>query len=336
MLLQAGNADWLSHLPIFSFAAIGDFDITPETNANWQSLSASGVNFTLALGDFLYDLPATQQGQQSWCSNFKSNVPGGNVEIVVGNHETWEDNATSGGGSINKYILYCPFTLGSYTGAYGFQYYFDYPSIAPLARFIMVDPAVWLANSSTTAVLYGDGSQAQQWTAAAIDAARAEGIPWVIVGMHKDCISAGVEGCEVGVQFTNFLINKRVDLVIQGHDHDYQRSKQLTCATPEVYFSSCVANDGSSGSYLKGAGTMFLVDGTGGATLDHINPTDGDSPYFARTNSSAWGYTKIYVSGSTLQAQFIPTTGTFRDSWSILTTFTPTWTISGGTAMKPR
>lgn len=310
---------------VFEFAAAGDWDVTTETNANWQSLSTSGVNFTLALGDFLYSIQPTPQAQQSWCNNFKANAPGGNVEILVGNHETFEDNATSGGGSINKFVLYCPFTLGSLSGTYGFQYYFDYPFTAPLARFILVDPAIWLGNTSATRVLYGDGSPAQQWVAAQIDSARGAGIQWVIVGMHKDCISAGVEGCEVGEKFMSFLINKRVDLVIQGHDHNYQRSKQLTCATPQVYLPSCVINDGSSSIYQKGAGTVFLIDGTGGATLDKINATDGDYGYFARTNSTTWGYTKVYVSGSSLQVQFVPTSGAFSDTWYIVNPYIPVW-----------
>ncbi len=302
---------------VFQFAGAGDWDFNSQTSANWQSLSTSGVNFTLALGDFLYSLPTTQQQQLSWCNSFKASVPGGNVEILVGNHETFEDNMTSGGGSINKFALYCPFTLGSYTGTYGFQYYFDYPSVAPLARFIMVDPAIWLGNTSGSRVLYGDGSLAQQWVAVQINGARAAGIPWVIVGMHKDCFSAGVEGCETGDLFTNFLMNQGVDLVIQGHDHDYQRSKQLSCATSETYISSCVVNDGSTGLYQKGDGTVFLIDGTGGGTLDHINPADGDYGYFAKLNATTWGYIKILVSGSSLQAQFVPTTGAFRDSWAI-------------------
>ena len=105
----------------FQFAEAGDWDSNSHTTANWQSISTSGVNFTLSLGDFLYNLPTTQQQQQSWCNSFKTSTPGGNVEILVGNHETFEDNKTSGGGSINKFILYCPFTLGSYTGTYAFQ-----------------------------------------------------------------------------------------------------------------------------------------------------------------------------------------------------------------------
>ena len=315
----------------FQFAEAGDWDFNSHTSANWQSLSTSGVNFTLAIGDFLYNLPTTQQQQQSWCSNFKGSVPGGNVEILTGNHETFEDNMTSGGGSINKYILYCPFTLGSYVGTYGFQYYFDYPATAPLARFIMVDPGTWLGTTSSSRVSYSAGSPAQQWVGAQIGSARAKGIPWIVVGMHKVCISSGVEGCEAGNNFTNFLMSMGVDLVLQGHDHEYQRSKQLTCSTDEVYISSCVVNDGSTGLYRKGDGTVFLITGTGGGLLDHVNVTDGDYGYFASLNATSYGYAKISVSANSLQGQFVATSGgSFKDNWAISSSNSaPVW-LGGG------
>src|SRR6266567_209236 len=314
----------------FQFAEAGDWDSNSHTTANWQSISTSGVNFTLAIGDLLYNLPTTQQQQQSWCNSFKTSTPGGNVEILIGNHETFEDNMTSGGGSINKFILYCPFTLGSYTGRYGFQYYFDYPAVAPLARFIMIDPAVWMGNTTGTRVMYGNGSPAQQWVAAQINNARAIGIPWIIVATHKVCFSAGVESCETGNNFTNFLMNMNVDLVLQGHDHDYQRSQQLTCVTAETYRPECVGNDGSSGLYQKGDGTVFLITGTGGGLLDHINATDGDYGHFASLDATTYGYAKISVTANSLQGQFIPTSGgSFKDAWAISSSNSaPVWLAS--------
>jgi len=302
----------------FQFAEAGDWDSNSHTTANWQSISTSGVNFTLALGDLLYNLPTTQQQQLSWCNNFKASTPGGNLEILAGNHETFEDNMTSGGGSINKFVLYCPFTLGPFAGTYGLQYYFDYPAVAPLARFIMIDPSIWMGNTTSSREMYGNGSPAQQWVAAQINDARALGIPWIIVATHKDCFSAGVESCETGNNFTNFLMNMDVDLVLQGHDHDYQRSKQLTCETAETYRPECVGNDGSGGLYQKGDGTLFLITGTGGGLLDHINATDGDYGYFASLNATTYGYAKISVTANSLQGQFIPTSGgSFKDAWEI-------------------
>src|SRR5437867_3194991 len=94
----------------FSFAAIGDYNFSSLTAANWKSLSSSSVDFVLGLGDFLYHRPPPTE--QAWCKDFKGNIT--NVELIVGNHETLESNSTDpGGGSINKFLQYCPFTLGT-------------------------------------------------------------------------------------------------------------------------------------------------------------------------------------------------------------------------------
>ena len=308
----------------FSFAAAGDWGYNTHTTANWASLSSSGADFAIALGDLIYSNPPTEQ---TWCNQFKASIA--NLEIIVGNHETFETNGTAGsptGGSINKFAQSCPFTLGSLTGTYGFQYSFDYPGTNPLARFILVDPAIWLGTSSSSSVSYGTGTAAQVWVGTQIDNARQAGIPWIIVGMHKDCLTTGGQSCEIGQSFMTYLINKKVDLVLQGHDHNYQRSKQLTCASDGNYMSSCVSNNGSTGSYTKSQGTIFLIDGTGGDSLSGIDTSNPDYSYFAKTNGNTFGYVQYTVTSTAIQAQFIPTSGG---------TFTDTWSINGGATTNP-
>src|SRR5213594_1028602 len=299
-----------------SFGTAGDWDNNSHTTSNWQSLGTSGINFALSLGDMLYASPTPSANEQTWCNTFKSNIS--NAEILVGNHETFEDNSSSGG-NINKFVQSCPFTLGSPTGTYGFQYYFDYPSSNPLARFIMVDPNIWNGTSSSSAISYSNGTARQAWVGTAIDSARTLGITWVIVGTHKDCITTGANSCEIGQDFMRFLISKKVDIVLQGHDHNYQRSKQLICATsrPSTFPSNCISNDGSTGKYSKGAGTVFLIVGTGGAGPQSI-VANADSPYFAKTFSGAYGYAKFTISTTAVQEQFVNTSGsTSTDSFSI-------------------
>jgi len=118
----------------------------------------------------------------------------------------------------------------------------------------------------------------------------------------------------------NLLINQRVDLVLQGHDHNYQRSKQLTCATVGVYDSACVADDGV---YSRGAGTVFVIVGTGGAGLYDVNTSDSEAGYFARwmgqNSNPRKGLLKVTVSASSLSAEFVGSTaGTFTDSFVIV------------------
>ncbi len=301
----------------FSFAQAGDYGYHPDTVANWNAIGTSGSNFVFALGDLLYSNNTTEQ---NWCNQFKGSIT--NVEVLVGNHETTESNGTLAnpqGGSILKFIQYCPWTpsLGTEIGSYGFQYYFDYPAVNPFARFILIEPAIWNATGVASEVSYANGTATQSWVGSTIDAARAQGIPWIIVGMHKVCISTGDEPCEIGQGIMRFLIYKKVDLVLQAHDHNYQRSKQLTCATRDFYDSSCVSNNGRRGLYAKGQGSVFLISGTGGEGPEPINATDPDNGYFAAYNTGTVGFTKYTVSQTSIQAQFVPVVGTYTDSWSI-------------------
>ena len=95
------------------------------------------------------------------------------------------------------------------------QYYFDYPAANPRARFINISPDLNLDGSTWS---YSAGSTRYNWTASAIDAARTAGIKWVIVSMHKYCISAITTGagCDVGSDLMNLLIDKEVDLYLPG------------------------------------------------------------------------------------------------------------------------
>src|SRR3989442_16033047 len=90
----------------------------------------------------------------------------------------------------------------------------------------------------------------------------------------------------------NLVFQKKVDLVLQAHDHNYQRSKQLTCALVEKFSSSCVANDGSSGIYSKGRGTVFVIAGTIGQVFYSINFSNPHTAYLVSplsNNSSGVG-----------------------------------------------
>lgn len=57
--------------------------------------------------------------------------------------------------------------------------------------------------------------------------------PWTIVMLHHPAYSAGWHGNEPGVQanFVPILEEFGVDLVLAGHDHDYQRSKEINGVT---------------------------------------------------------------------------------------------------------
>ena len=291
------------------FAAGGDFGATSATDATFGSMGESGAEFLLALGDLSYDDATAEE----WCGYVKGFL--GDVfpvELVVGNHE--DDDRVDG--FIGDFAACLPDRMGS-SGVYAAEYFFD---VDGLARFIMIG-----AGNDVDGVKYDYevGNSHYQWLEDTIDGARSEGIPWVIVGMHKPCVTAGNKSCEVGAEVYDLLLDKRVDLILHGHDHDYQRSKQLVCVTPEVYRSECVVDSGADGVYSRGAGSVFIINGnTGGGGLTDIDTGDSEIGYLAEwhgANSAdpGRGYTLFTLTSDELQVQFVGTTTSYTDTFTI-------------------
>ena len=291
------------------FAAGGDFGATSATDATFGSMGESGAEFLLALGDLSYDDATAEE----WCGYVKGFL--GDVfpvELVVGNHE--DDDRVDG--FIGDFAACLPDRMGS-SGVYAAEYFFD---VDGLARFIMIG-----AGNDVDGVKYDYevGNSHYQWLEDTIDGARSEGIPWVIVGMHKPCVTAGNKSCEVGAEVYDLLLDKRVDLILHGHDHDYQRSKQLVCVTPEVYRSECVVDSGADGVYSRGAGSVFIINGnTGGGGLTDIDTGDPEIGYLAEwhgANSAdpGRGYTLFTLTSDELQVQFVGTTTSYTDTFTI-------------------
>ncbi len=296
--------------PDFIFAAGGDHGSNGNTNASLDVLNQSGASFYLALGDMSYGVV----GQESiWCDQVKSRLNTAYpFELVSGNHE--EDGGPNG--RILSFAGCLPDRLSA-SGIYGAEYFFDYLN---LTRIIMISPALTVGGVSYTYTL---GNSHYTWLSNAIDTARAQGIPWVIVAMHKNCITAATKSCEIGADLLNLLLNKKVDLILQGHDHVYERSKQITCATSGSYLSSCVADDGSDGIYTRGAGSVLVITGVFGQSLYAINTGDSEAGYFAKWMGSninpTYGFTRFFVNQSEISVDFLRSIGgTFTDSFRIV------------------
>jgi chitodextrinase len=305
----------------FVFGAAGDHGANTRADASLTALDASGASFYLALGDLDYDETPTDE---AWCDYVKGRLPTLGptfpFELVAGNHE--EQGGVDG--YIVNHAACLPDRLGSTMGPtnqYGAEYSFDYPAGAPLVRVIMISPHLTVENVHYN---YDPGTPHHQWLVSAIDGARASGIRWVVVGMHHPCLSAGEKLCGMA-GLMNLLVDKKVDLVLQAHDHNYQRSKQLalnpsTCSALPInaYDPDCAVDDGVDGIYPKGAGTVFVVNGAFGRSLYPINPIDPEAPYFARTDSTSWGFTKYTVTADRIDGQFVNATGSFTDAFSLV------------------
>lgn len=296
----------------FTFTAAGDYSYSTESKTTIEKIATTGAQFHLALGDFAYNTnPETE-----FCDMVKSRA--GSTfpfELLTGDHE---NDLIGDDGYIDNFAACLPDRMNAVIspfGTYGREYYFDYQN----ARFILVNPGI---PAGTDLYDYSIGSNHYTWLRDRIREAKSAG-KWVVVGNHVNCITMGIKNCTAGTDFTNLLITEGVDLVLMGNEHNYQRSKQLTCAIPGVYNPACTAAFESRGNtYLKGYGTVFLIVGTAGSTLYTVNPADAEAGYFATYSGAGsnptHGLAKINVATDQILVEFVGTdAGTFTDSFTI-------------------
>jgi hypothetical protein len=295
--------------------AAGDYGTSSDTTGVLDGVRAAAPDLHLGLGDYSYGGPGSEP---SWCSYVKSHV-GSTLpfELVSGNHES---NGLDG--QIENFASCLPNRLPGLVGTYGREWYVDVPAADPVMRIVMISPNLKFPGENTWS--YAAGTAHYSWTAAAIDGAHAAGIPWVVVGFHEPCLSMTSGPCNTGPDLLNMLVAKKVDLVLMGHVHLYERTKQLglsgSCPaiTPGTSSAACIADGDST---MTQGGTVFATVGTGGEVQQHPTLTDPEAAYFAAYNgvkSSSWGFLDVRADSGRLDAAFRTTSGTtLADSFSI-------------------
>jgi Calcineurin-like phosphoesterase/Purple acid Phosphatase, N-terminal domain len=159
------------------------------------------------------------------------------------------------------------------------------------------------------------GGEQTRWLEKTLrEAAQDDDVDWIIVQMHQDALSSSKNGngSDLGIRQTWLPLFDRygVDLVVCGHDHDYERS------LPVRGFNSNVGQDATTGdvvdtmqpnparnaqaadgSFDTSRGTVHLILGGGGtsAPLDVYgqDPADGavQAKVFTRPNRPVPGTT---------------------------------------------
>lgn len=299
----------------FSFSAVGDFGANSNTDKVLKQASDK-TDFTLALGDFAYD---QAENEEQWCDFVHKNVGETYPFMVVpGNHDT-EGDSGFGRGHIERYSACLPSRIDNIIGSYPGRYYFDYKNTA---RIIVTSPNLTVNTGESS---FAKGSANYTWLSQTLDDAKSKNIPWVVLAMHENCITIGVKKCSIGEDILNLAVEKKVDLIFQGHEHGYMRSKQLnlgagcpqiTTASPS---SKCTTD--AEDSYKKGNGSLLVINGTGGYPLREINTNRPESVYFSKwfgsNESPANGPSKVTVTKNKLSVTYISTEGVTKDSFTI-------------------
>jgi hypothetical protein len=147
---------------------------------------------------------------------------------------------------------------------------------------------------------------------------------WLVVGMHLTCLSAGADhpGCDSGRAVHTLALQHGVDLLLVGHNHLYERSKQLAVsrACPVVrprFGSACVADTGRDGAYARDAGTVQVTAGRFGGRPSAVDTDDPDRRWFVMSRAGTTGFLQVELSADRLVARYVPSTGEVRDRFVI-------------------
>ena len=302
------------------FTAAGDYSAVAATTSVLDGVAAAAPDAHFALGDLSYS-SANTPTESAWCDYVTSHVGAGfPFELLTGNHESSGQN-----GLIDNFSACLPNQLPGVVGTYGQQYFVDVPQKNPLLRYIMISPNLPFPDGAVWS--YGANSPRYAWTRDTIDQARAKSIPWVVVGMHKPCLSRGQYACDPGADLVNLLLDRKVDVVLSGHEHIYERTKQLGlgqgCLSLSIgaYNPSCVV-DGDN-QLVAGAGTVFLTIGTGGVAMRNLDTADPENGYFAAgqglNTTASHGFGDFQATPDRLDVSFVRTSGgAYSDAFSIV------------------
>jgi hypothetical protein len=273
----------------FNFAAVGDTNCNSITESIVEDIQTKAPEIVLGLGDYIYN----DDEADCWLEIVE---PIDNImKIAIGNHETGE-------------------ILTGLMEHYGLteQYYsFDYQNV----HFTVMSDYV------------SDEIGSEQHDFVQNDLAKAAADPnidWIVVSHHSQKYAATKnydipEENEWNNIYHPLFEQYNVDLVLQGHQHNYQRTYPIKYNSDSSI--NPIITDRNTNTYTNPEGQIFLTVGTGGASLHSLN--GNKAPYTVTAQDEEYGFLNLDVAGSNnggttmLVGTFYSNDGTVKDKFTI-------------------
>ncbi|HKG71211.1 MAG TPA: metallophosphoesterase [Nitrososphaeraceae archaeon] len=260
--------------PNFNFAALGDTNCNSNTEDIVEDIQTKAAELVLGLGDYIYN------DDEAACWLEIVEPIDDKVRIAIGNHET--------GAILTELMEHYGLTE---------QYYsFDYQNV----HFTVMSDYV------------SDEIGSEQYAFVQNDLAKAAADPnidWIVLVHHSQKYAATTnydipDENEWNIIYHPLFEQYNVDLVLQGHQHNYQRTY------PIMYNDDSPANpiitDRNKNTYTNPEGQIYLTVGTGGAGLHKLN--GNQAPYTVTAQDEEHGYLNVDVTpnngGTTLVGTF--------------------------------
>ncbi len=153
---------------------------------------------------------------------------------------------------------------------------------------------------------YGPGSPQRVWLERDLASPAALSATWTIVFFHHPAYSSSDHGstAEVDAELVPLFDAHGVDLVFNGHDHDYERTHPMLAGAP--------TSTSGGPSYVDPAGTIYVVTGGGGKDL-----YPAGTSAFTAFSISAFHALEVDVTGASLAVTAVRDDGVVLDTFSI-------------------
>jgi predicted phosphodiesterase len=290
----------------FNFVAVGDWSCNPNTQKVVNSIITKEPELVVNLGDNSYEATAN-------CWLDIVDPIDEKMKIVIGNHDVDEDPAL-----LPAYMSHFNLTKPYYT--------FDFGNIHFIAMSTDIDTVPYEEGSPQYAFVENDLASASSNPAT----------DWIVVFYHNlgyaGSPSDGPNGHRSIIKYHELFEKYGVDVVLQGHLHNYQRtyplkynqdsSREPIIASGEKYNyysggnTTIPATSNLNATNTTSGGQIYLIVGTGGAVL---HPLEGRSPYVIYQQDVIYGFLNIDVTniGQTFAGKFFATDGTIKDQFTI-------------------
>lgn len=299
VLVNINNIDVVyaqTTIPNFNIAAVGDWGCNSNTDKTVNSINTQSPELILGLGDYSYESSA-----DCWLDAIvpiydPNNPNANNMQISIGNHEN------SASEDFNTYL-----NAFSLTRQFGQVYSFNFNNVHFL--------------SMATEISYSSGSSQNVFVKNDLAAAAANpNIDWIIVYFHKpmysspsSCSSCSGESSLRDIYHPIFD-QYGVDIVLEGHTHDYQRSFPIKFNSNSQ--SNPIITDTNRNNYIDPAGQIHAIVGTGGVNFHSLN---SQKSFIAFQQSNRFGHLNIDIqnNGTNLIGKFISNEGGILDQFTI-------------------
>src|SRR6266487_5163556 len=274
----------------FNFVAAGDFSCTDDTKSTTSSMISKKPELILALGDLSY-----QRTPDCWFNTIAPLDKKNSVKIAIGDHDV-DTKFTR----YNQYIRHFNLTKPYYS--------FNYQNVHFLA----------MATGKQQVIPYDNTSEQYRFVKEdLIGAHKNESINLIIVYSFRSFYSSNTThpGQEDLRDTYHPLFDKYgVDIVLQAHNHNYQRTYPLSYNVTKQYNPTITDRNTDHYNNIEN-GQIFITVGTGGAEFYNFT---GQAPYIVK-QLLLHGFLNVDVTnnGSKLWITFYQNTGMARDHITI-------------------